>query len=151
MTGCVIRRGNPRDPGSMALLRASHGLMESLFPSDANHYLSVDGLCQPGVHFFVAERGGRSLGCVALSEHQGYGEIKSMFVSPDARGMGIADQLLEHLTLEARARDIPLLRLESGSTLEAAHRLYARHGFTACDRFGDYPDSEHSIFMEKAL
>ena len=89
MSDFAIRRANPRDPGATALLQASHGLMESLFPSESNHYLSIDGLCMPGIHFFVAERGGRSLGCIALAERQGYGEIKSMFVDPDARGMGI--------------------------------------------------------------
>lgn len=147
----TIRRANPRDPGATALLRASHGLMDSLFPGDSNHYLSIDGLCMPGIHFYVAERGGRSLGCAALAERQGYGEIKSMFVDPDARGMGIADALIDQLTETARERGIVLLRLESGNTLEIAHRLYRRHGFTDCERFGEYPESPHSIFMEKAI
>ena len=151
MSDFVIRRANPRDPGATALLMASHGLMDSLFPGDSNHYLSIDGLCMPGIHFFVAERGGRSLGCIALAERKGYGEIKSMFVDPDARGMGLGDQLLEHVTAVARERKLPKLRLETGDGLAPAHRLYERHGFAECARFGEYPDSPHSIFMEKAL
>ncbi|NDR59242.1 GNAT family N-acetyltransferase [Aliiruegeria sabulilitoris] len=151
MTDFSIRRANPREPGATSLLKASHGLMEELYPSDANYFLPIDALCMPGIHFYVAERGGRSLGCAALAEREGYGEIKSMFVDPDARGMGMADRLLEQLTSVARERGITLLRLESGKTLELAHRLYRRHGFVECERFGEYPDSPHSIFMEKAL
>lgn len=151
MNDLSIRRANPREPGAARLLRASHGLMDAMFPSDATQYLSIDGLCMPGIHFFVAERGGRSLGCVALAERQGYGEIKSMFIDPDARGLGIADRLMEHLEQEARNRGLTLLRLESGNTLVAAHKVYLRHGFTSRGRFGDYPDSPHSVFMEKAL
>ncbi|PRY26195.1 putative acetyltransferase [Aliiruegeria haliotis] len=151
MTDLVIRRGNPRDPGATRLLEASHGLMDSLFPADSNHYLPIEGLTLPGIHFYVAERGGRALGCVAMADRDGYGEVKSLFVDPDARGMGIADRLLEHLTAEARDRGHTLLRLESGTRLDAAHRLYDRHGFVKCERFGNYPESEHSIFMEKAL
>ncbi len=151
MSDCVIRRCNPRDPGASRLLRASHGLMDELFPAESGYYLSIDGLCMPGIHFFVAERGGRSLGCVALAERKGYAEVKSMFVDPDARGMGIGERMLEHVVYAARERGFTLLRLETGTGLDAAHRLYRRHGFAVCGRFGEYPESPHSVFMEKAL
>jgi hypothetical protein len=36
-----IRQGDPREAGALALLQASHALMESLFPPEDNHYLSV--------------------------------------------------------------------------------------------------------------
>lgn len=151
MNAVAIRRCSPRDPGASALLRASHGVMEPVFPSSSNHDLSIDGLCMPGSHFFVAERGGRSLGCIALAERNGYAEIKSMFVDPDARGLGIGDSLLDHVTAIARERGHPLLRLETGKGLAAAHRLYLRHGFRECESFGDHPESTHSTFMERAL
>ncbi|MDV7144217.1 GNAT family N-acetyltransferase [Tropicimonas sp. TH_r6] len=151
MSEFTIRRANPREAGATGLLQASHGLLDSMFPGDSNHYLSIDGLCMPGIHFFVAERGGRSLGCIALAERKGYGELKSMFVNPDARGMGIGDALVDHATDVAQERNLGMLKLESGNTLEHAHRLYRRHGFSNCERFGEYPDSPHSIFMEKAL
>lgn len=151
MSDFVVRRCNPRDPGATRLLEASHGLMDAMFPAEASYYLSIDGLAMPGIHFFVADRGGRSLGCVALAERKGYAEIKSMFVDPVARGMGIGEGLLSHVIGVARERGFPILRLETGNGLDAAHRLYQRHGFAECERFGDYPDSPHSVFMEKPL
>ncbi|MBE0414556.1 GNAT family N-acetyltransferase, partial [Yoonia sp.] len=87
----------------------------------------------------------------ALAVKDGYGEIKSMFVSETARGQGIADALLRQIEDQARADGLPLLRLETGDALHAAQRLYARHGFTPCGPFGDYPAAKTSVFMEKPL
>lgn len=147
----TIEPGDPRDPAATKLLHASHALMQSLFPSEANHFLSVDALCAPGVHFFVARIDGETQGCGALKVKEGYGEIKSMFVDPSARGHGIAAKLLTQI--EAAAVDLKLtsLKLETGDLLHEAHRLYERHGFSRCGAFGDYKTDPSSLFMEKHL
>ncbi|WP_172300216.1 GNAT family N-acetyltransferase [Pseudoruegeria sp. HB172150] len=147
----TVTPGDPRDPAATALLQASHTLMQELFPPEDNHYLSIDALCGPGIRFFTATRDGRTLGCAALALRDDYGEIKSMFVAPEARGTGAADALMQALEAEARANTLPLLRLETGDSLHAAHRLYARHGFTECGPFGDYAPGGSSLFMEKPL
>lgn len=146
-----MRAGDPREPGALALLQASHALMESLFPPEDNHYLSVDALCVPGVSFFVAEDGDEVLGTIALAEKDGYGEVKSMFVAPEARGRGVARALLSHLESVARARGLPLLRLETGNLLEAAIALYTAQGYAVCGPFGAYEINGTSVFMEKRL
>lgn len=147
----AVEPGDPFDPQATSLLKASQALMQSLFPAEANHFLSLDALTAEDVHFYTARRGVVTLGCGALAECRGYGEVKSMFVAEEARGQGIADALLRQLEDKARALYLPLLRLETGSLLHAAHKVYARHGFKLCGRFGDYADSEFSIFMEKPL
>jgi putative acetyltransferase len=146
-----IRAGDPREPGALACLQASHALMESLFPPEDNHYLSVDALLVPEISFFVAEDGGAVLGTVALARKDGYGEVKSMFVDPVARGRGVARALLAQVEAEARKMGLPLLRLETGNLLEAAIALYATEGFTRCGAFGDYMINGTSVFMEKPL
>ncbi|MEL6520282.1 MAG: GNAT family N-acetyltransferase [Pseudomonadota bacterium] len=146
-----VRDGDPREAAATALLTASHALMESLFPSEDNHYLSIDALAAPGIHFYVAEISGQTRGCVALAERTGYGEVKSLFVDPEARGAGIGDGLMQHLIGAAQQLGLGLLRLETGNTLEAAHRLYERHGFTRCGPFGDYVEAPTSLFMELSL
>jgi len=151
MTGVVISTGDPRDPAARALLQASHELMESLYPSEANHYLSVDELCADTIDFYVARRGAETLGCAALARRDGYGEVKSMFVSNAARGSGTGGALLAQIETAARAAGLSHLRLETGNTLYAAHRLYARAGFVPCSAFGGYSDDPISLFMEKPL
>lgn len=125
--------------------------MESLFPPEDNHYLSVDALRVPEIRFFVAEDGEDVLGTIALARKEGYGEVKSMFVDPSARGRGVARALLRHVEGVAREMGVPVLRLETGSLLEAAIALYTAQGFRSCGAFGDYAVNGTSVFMEKLL
>ena len=147
----VVEAGDPFHPQAKALLEASHALMGELFPADANHYLSLEALTAEGVHFFTARRGDMIVGVGALAERDGYGELKSMFVEEASRGQGIADAILRQLEDHASASNLPMLRLETGSLLHAAHKVYARHGFVKCSPFGGYEESEFSVFMAKLL
>lgn len=147
----VVEQGDPRHPQATVLLRASHALMQALFNPEDNHYLSIDALCAPEVHFFTAREGETLLGTGALKEFEGYGEVKSMFVAESARGRGVADAILRALEDRAAELGLPLMRLETGDVLHAAHRLYARHGFIPRGPFGSYVDSPRSLFMEKRL
>ena len=147
----IIEPGDPRDPQVTALLQASHTLMENLFPPEDNHYLSIDALCTPDIHFFIAREGDITLGCAALADKPEYGELKSMFVAEAARGKGAADALMRQLEDHARTLKLPVLKLETGNLLHAAHKLYERHGFSLCQPFGDYTANDTSIFMEKRL
>ena len=147
----TVEKGDPRDPQATALLQASHALMQDLFTAESNHYLSIDELCVPEITFFVARGAGQILGTAALANKGTYGEIKSMFVSPDARGTGAGTALMTRIETEARTSNLPALRLETGDALRAAHRLYQSHGFTVCGPFGDYQNDPQSLFMEKLL
>jgi putative acetyltransferase len=143
--------GDPRDPQATALLKASHALMQSLFSEEDNHFLSIDELCTPDIQFFVAKEGDTTLGCVALANKGAYGEIKSMFVDPAARGKGIAHKLMTKLDEAARAQGLSAIKLETGDKLNEAHSLYRAHGFVDCGPFGNYEANSSSIFMTKTL
>ena len=139
------------DPQATALLQQSHALMSSLSPPENNFYLSIDDLRADHIHFFTARERDTVLGTGALMVKDGYGEIKSMFVSEDARRRGVADAILRQLEDHAETEFLRMIKLETGNVLYAAHRLYARHEFVPCGPFGDYIDAPSSIFMEKAL
>lgn len=147
----TVGPGDPRDPAAASLLRQSHALMESLFPPEDNFFLDIGALAAPDIAFFVARRDAEILGTAALADRGKYGEVKSMFVAASARGHGVGVALLERLEQEARARQLPILRLETGNALHAARHLYAKAGFTERGPFGDYPAAPTSIFMEKPL
>ena len=150
MTIAVVP-GDPRDPAATALLKASHDLMESLFPSETNHYFGVEALLAPNIRFYVAYDGDTMVGTGALAIKDGYGELKSIFVDPDARGSGAGAAIVTQLIVRAKMEGLPKLKLETGSLLHAAHRIYERAGFTRCGSFGEYEDSEFSVFMERSL
>ncbi|WP_328795304.1 GNAT family N-acetyltransferase [Jannaschia marina] len=145
-----IGPADPRAAGPATLLADSHALMRSLFPAEACHFLDLDALAAPHIRFVAATEGGTTLGTGALALMEGYAEVKSMFTAPEARGRGVADAILRHLIDLAAVEDRPLLRLETGTGLDAAHRLYRRHGFTECGPFGSYADHPQSLFFERS-
>lgn len=147
----IVEPADPRAPPVAALLGQSHALMQSLFPPEENFFLSIDDLCQPHIRFFAAREGEAVLGTGGLALRDGYGEIKSMFVDAAARGRGVGDALLRQIIDCARAENLPMLKLETGTVLHAAHRLYERHGFRRCGPFGDYAEAPSSLFMELPL
>ncbi len=147
----IVAETDPREPQTVALLQQHHALMESLFPAEDNFYLDVDALTADNIHFYTAREGDQILGAGAVALMDDYAEVKSMFTLPDARGKGVAAALLRQIEDTARAAKSPILKLETGNTLDAAHRLYARHGFTDCAAFGPYLNAASSIFMEKSL
>jgi len=147
----AVEAASPNDPQAAALLGQSHDLMNTLFPAEACHYLDLDALCADNIRFFVARDGADVLGTGALALKDGYGEVKSMFTAPDGRGKGIAAAMLRMIEDTAREEGLPLLRLETGIGLDAAHRLYDRFGFAQCGPFGDYEEGPYSLFYEKHL
>jgi putative acetyltransferase len=67
------------------------------------------------------------------------------------RGVGAA--LLEQIIVEARARGLRTLSLETGRgpAFEAALALYRKRGFVSGGAFGDYAASDFNQFMHLDL
>ncbi len=124
----------------------------ALYPAESNHLMDIDALARPDVRFLVArDPGGQAIGCGAVVERGGYGEVKRMYVAPSARGQGVGAALMERLERDARAAGIALLRLELGISQPEASGLYASRGFVSIGPFGDYQPDPLSLFMEKKL
>ncbi|MCP3969909.1 MAG: GNAT family N-acetyltransferase [Rhodobacteraceae bacterium] len=147
----TVAKADPHHPQATALLQASHAMMVRMFPAESNHYLSIDDLCAARITFFTARIGDTVLGTGALADKGKYGEVKSMFVSPEARGTGTGAAILATIETEARTGSQAYLRLETAPELSAAIRLYQRAGFTFRGPFGDYENDPLSVFMEKPL
>jgi putative acetyltransferase len=94
---------------------------------------------------------GGAIGCAALVNRDGYGEIKRMFVDEAKRGLGTGRKLLEHIAMFAAMAAVRELKLETGIHQPEAIALYERFGFVRCGPFGDYQPDPLSVFMEKRL
>jgi putative acetyltransferase len=152
MSAVTIARENPRQPDVLALIEALDDYHLGLYPAEANHFLDIETLAAPEVRFFVARRAGQALGCGALWVKAGeYGEVKRMYLRPEARGLGIGRQILARIIAQARAEGLPLMRLETGRVSSDALRLYRAAGFRERGPYGEYPDHPASVFMEMAL
>ena len=147
----AIGLGDPTDPQVVRMIAESDRYYASLYPAESNHLLEPGSLLAPNVSFFVARDAGTICGFGAIVATPPYGEIKRMYVDGSARRRGIGRDIL--LAIEGRARELKLkqLRLETGVRQPEAIALYAAHGFTEIDPFGDYAPDPLSMFMEKSL
>ncbi|MCL4765230.1 MAG: GNAT family N-acetyltransferase [Hyphomicrobiaceae bacterium] len=135
-----------------AFLAASDAYAHSLYPPKSNHLVDLATLMAPNAHFVVARREGKALGCGALIlAEDGSGEVKRMWVQPEARKQGVGQRLLEVIEIAARERGVRVLRLETGIRQPEAIGLYSRCGFIECEPFGSYQPDPLSRFMEKRL
>jgi DNA-binding MarR family transcriptional regulator/GNAT superfamily N-acetyltransferase len=107
---------------------------------------------------YIAPRGcllltrlfGRPIGCGALRTFApGEGEIKRMWIAPQARGLGLGRRLLDELEALARRKRMRRVRLDTNGTCTEALSLYRSAGYREIPRFNDNPYAQH--WFEKAL
>lgn len=123
-------------------------------PACKVHAMPIERLRQPDVTFYAAWDGEELAACGALKElGPDRGELKSMRAAAEWRGKGAGEAILLHLMGEAERRGYSWLGLETGRPAEflPAQRLYAKHGFTECEPFGDYVSDEFSLCMSREL
>jgi putative acetyltransferase len=134
-----------------ALLLTVRSWAENLYPPESRHGLDLDAYTCPDVTLFIAREGGVVRGCGAYRlQGDGSAEVKSMFVTPEARGRRIGRAILAAIEDALRGR-VRVLRLETGIKQDAAIRLYESAGFRRRGPFGSYRDDPLSVFMEKPL
>jgi len=98
----------------------------------------------------VARLYGTPVGCGALRAlERGVGEIKRMWISPRARGIGLGRRLLCELEREAKRRRMSTVRLDTNRSLSEALKLYRSSGYEPIERFNDNPYAHY--WFEKRL
>jgi putative acetyltransferase len=146
----IIRPEDPAQPDVIELLRHGEAYSASLYPPESHHHLSLDALGRPEVRFLVArDAGGKALATGAVVLHDGWAEIKRMWVEEAARGRGIARQVLDALMAEASGAGVDMLRLETGVVSHSALAFYEKAGFQRREPFADYRPDPLSVFMER--
>jgi len=149
-----IRRDTPLAPDVLPLLQRHLEMMWAASPPESVHALDPAELAAPGIAFFTLREGAAVLGMGAIKRiRDDHAEIKSMHVVAEARGRGLAVQLLDRLMEEARALGYRQLSLETGveDVFAPARALYARAGFAVCGPFEGYWEDPNSYFMTRNL
>ncbi|WP_353943100.1 GNAT family N-acetyltransferase [Streptomyces sp. HUAS MG91] len=81
----------------------------------------------------------------------GDAELKRMYVTPEARGLGLARRILAALEEDARAAGRTRMVLETGTKQPEAIALYLSSGYEPCAKFGHYRFEELSRCYAKPL
>ena len=103
-------------------------------------------------HVIVAYDENIAVGCGAFKPYSEQAvEIKRMFVHPDFRGRGIAQQILKDLEKWAAEIGYQSCVLETGQKQPDAIQLYLKTGYKKIPNYGQYEGIENSICMKKEL
>lgn len=152
MPTLAIAAESPLQDEVRDLVAELNAALLALTPPEFCFHMSVEEMAGDDTTVFVARADGRAVACGALKRHAGgIGEVKRMYTRPSHRGHKIGALIVERIEALARAEGFARLVLETGDRHPAAWTVYERAGFTRCGPVLDYPDSQWSVFYEKAL
>ena len=149
-----VVRADLLSPAAQDLIGCLNAEMTARYPEDGATFfrLDADEVAEGRGAFLIAYLGSRAVGCGAVRRiGHGIGEIKRMYVSPEARGHGIGRAVLGALEAEARRLGLRRLLLETGKRQAGALAMYRRAGFAPVPAFGEYVASPLSVCMAKDL
>ncbi|MFM9370906.1 GNAT family N-acetyltransferase [Streptomyces sp. Da 82-17] len=84
---------------------------------------------------WIAEVDGERAGCVFLvaDEQPGTAKLRTLLVTPKARGLGLGSRLVQECLDFARAAGYRRMTLWTNDVLVSARRIYQAYGFTLVD------------------
>ncbi|WP_217212242.1 helix-turn-helix domain-containing GNAT family N-acetyltransferase [Streptomyces sp. AC550_RSS872] len=139
-------------PDARACLDAYAADIDERFPEgfDKDDLVRPQEVSGDAGAFFVAYEEDRPVGCGALRRLEpGVGEIRHVWVHPDARRLGLARRLLDALEQEASARHFTVVRLDTHAALTEAQAMYRACGYTDIPAYDDNVYASH--WFEKRL
>lgn len=139
---------DPASPEARACIDAYVQELQGRFEDGFDPARSVSAepgeLVPPAGVFVLARLEDRAVGCGGLKvTRPGEGEIKRMWVAPDARGLGLAQRMLEALEGHAASMGLHTLRLDTNRSLAEARALYLRNGYREVAPYNDNPYADH--------
>jgi GNAT superfamily N-acetyltransferase len=103
-----------------------------------------------GVFLVLRDDGGRAVGCGGVARFdETRGELKRMFVVPEARGRGLGRRLLVELEAQARGLGYVGVVLETGDLQPEALGLYRSSGYERVPCWPPYDSRALSLCFEK--
>ncbi|KSW17616.1 GNAT family N-acetyltransferase [Cellulomonas sp. B6] len=127
-------------------------LRERYGDDDIGHAMTGDGI----VVTVLVRLDGAAVACGVLRDVSaglgaGTGEVKRMYVRPDARGRGLSRRVLAELELAARTHGCTRLVLETGVLQPEAIGLYLAAGYVPVENYGEYVGVVDSRCFERDL
>ena len=150
----IVFRREPLDgPAGTDLVAAFAAEIASLYPgwdTTIGPTAEPHEFVPPKGAFVVAYVDDRPVACggVKLLDDN-VGEIKRIYVNPDARGKGVARRLLDYLERTASELGCTMLRLDTGNNQPGALPLFEGTGYT---KIADYNDNPYAAYwFEKTI
>lgn len=126
------------DPRILGLVRDLDADLAARYPDEP---CTGGSHIHPGIRFLLAEVSGRPVGCCAVQPFpvpDTAAELKRMYVTPQARGRGVAARLLSEAERTAAALGHTEMRLETAVHQPEAIALYIRAGYVLIANYAPY-------------
>jgi GNAT superfamily N-acetyltransferase len=105
-----------------------------------------------GIFLVLRDDDGLAVACGGIARFDDVrGEVKRMYVVPEARGRGLGRRLLAELEEQARRLGYASVVLETGDRQPEALGLYTSSGFERIPCYPPYDTRELSLCFEKSL
>lgn len=138
----VIRKIEKRDNAALSkIIKKSledlgYAIPGTVYTDEATDHL-FDGFQTEDSVYYVVEADGVLLGGSGIgkipNQSENYCELMRMFLSKDARGLGIGAALMKFCIDFAKQQAFDLIYLETFEHMPAARKLYERSGFKYVD------------------
>jgi ribosomal protein S18 acetylase RimI-like enzyme len=142
-----VREIDPAHPDAQRCVRAYFTELDARFSTgfdpDAALPAEPDAMRPPVGVFLVAHLRSEPVGCGGLKFHEGWSELKRLWVSPETRGLGIGRRLLAELEARALEHGSRTIRLDTNGTLTEAIAMYRSAGYRDVPPFNDEPHADH--------
>lgn len=145
----TIQSVDPAHPDARAGIRAYGAELDRRFPEGFNPRAGVSAepheLRPPAGEFLVAYLHSEPVGCggVRHHRHEGWSEIKRVWVADSVRGLGLGRRLLGELERRASAAGAQVVRLDTHRSLTEAAALYRSAGYRETSAYNDNPYAHH--------
>src|SRR5574337_42760 len=144
----VIEPADPFAEEAKTCIRAYFNELQQHFDEGFDPLFTVSAnpeeLVPPSGLLLIARLDGVPVGCGALKiKEGGLGEIKRMWVAPSARGLGVAQRLLESIEAHALAAGVDVLQLDTHRNLTEARKLYLRNGYVEIAPYNANPYADY--------
>ncbi|AOR32508.1 GNAT family N-acetyltransferase [Streptomyces fodineus] len=152
LAGITVETVEGAAPDALACLDAYAADIGARFPEgfDRAALVRPEEVTGDAGAFLVAYEERRPVGCGALRRLEpGVGEIRHVWVRPEARRLGLARRLLDGLEQQARARGLDVVRLDTHAVLTEAQAMYRACGYSEIPRYDDNVYAAH--WFEKRL
>ncbi|MEU4618864.1 GNAT family N-acetyltransferase [Actinoplanes sp. NPDC023801] len=140
------------EPAGAALRAAQRAELDARYGTDDHEPGTPPSAADIDLFLVAIDPAGTAVGCGALRRlDPTTAEIKRMYVTPAARGSGVATAILRALESAALDRGWTTIKLETGPAQRDAMRFYEREGYHEIPLFGAYIGADLSVCYERVL